>query len=182
MRGNLPRAKDLLTARQILTIPAYIDMQPEYAHNIEFESQPKTERERAMASLADRSVMAIKPNESGQAQPLQWRLAAILEGTPDFVGIVDREGGLLFLNAAGRKMVGLGPADALTPRKIFDYHPEWARKIISQQGIPTALRNGFWSGETAALRHDGVEIPVSQVITAHRNNNGQVEYLSTILR
>src|SRR5215510_4048671 len=66
--------------------------------------------------------------------------------------------------------------------KMLDCHPGWSRRIISQEGIPTALQHGFWSGETAALRHDGVEIPVSQVITAHRNNNGQVEYLSTILR
>src|SRR5262249_17712432 len=87
-----------------------------------------------------------------------------------------------FVNAAGRKMVGLEPMEALASMKIFDCHPDWACRIISQEGIPTALRNGFWSGETAALRPDGVEIPVSQVIVAHRNSEDQVEYLSTILR
>jgi len=132
--------------------------------------------------------MAIEMSENGQARSSQWRLAAILEETPDFVGIADLEGNLLFVNAAWRKMAGLEStreareAGTLAPMKIFDRHPDWACRIISQEGIPTALQHGFWSGETAALRPDGVEIPVSQVIIAHRNNNGQVEYLSTILR
>jgi len=133
-------------------------------------------------SAYESGVYESGANESGPAQLSQSRLAAVLEETPDFVGIADVEGDLLFVNAAGRKMVGLGPMEALAPRKIFDCHPDWACRIIRQEGIPTALQNGFWSGETAALRPDGVEIPVSQVIVAHRNSENQVEYLSTILR
>jgi signal transduction histidine kinase/ActR/RegA family two-component response regulator len=44
------------------------------------------------------------------------------------------------------------------------------------------VKNGFWTGETAVLLPDGAEIPVSQVIVAHRNSKGQVEYFSSILR
>jgi len=159
-------------------------MQPDYAHNGagDPESQPESERNGMTASPADRISMAIETSESGQAQSSQSRLAAILEETPDFVGIADREGNLLFINAAGRKMIGLELAVPLASMKMLGCHPEWACRIISQEGIPTALQNGFWSGETAALRPDGVEIPVSQVITAHRNSIGQVEYFSTILR
>src|SRR5215510_9914283 len=40
-------------------------------------------------------------DESGLAQLSQSRLAAVLEETPDFVGIADVEGDLLFVNAAG---------------------------------------------------------------------------------
>src|SRR5262249_27856369 len=39
-------------------------------------------------------------NESGPAQLSQPRLAAVLEETPDFVGIADVEGDLLVVNAA----------------------------------------------------------------------------------
>ena len=53
--------------------------------------------------------MAIETNDSGQTQSSQSRLAAILEETPDFVGIADSEGNLLFVNAAGRKMIGHEP-------------------------------------------------------------------------
>lgn len=154
--------------------------------------QPESESSVATALPADRIISFIEANDSGadelweneivQAQLSQSRLAAILEETPDFVGIADVEGRLLFVNAAGRKIIGLEPTEALGSMKIYDCHPDWARRIISQEGIPTALQNGFWSGETAALGQDGVDIPVSQVIIAHRNNRGRVEYLSTILR
>src|SRR4030095_7942702 len=156
------------------------------------EMHAESENSAATALPADRIKTFIQAIESGtdkiwedeivQAQLSQSRLAAILEETPDFVGIADVEGRLLFVNAAGRKIIGLEPTEALASMKIFDCHPEWARRIISQEGIPTALQNGFWSGETAALCHEGPDIPVSQVIIAHRNDMGRIEYLSTILR
>jgi PAS domain S-box-containing protein len=126
--------------------------------------------------------MTIEINQSEQAQSLRYRLGVILEQTPDFIGIADREGALVYLNHAGRKMVGMGSAGAREPLTLLDCHPEWAHRIICLEGIPTAAKNGFWMGETAVLRADGSEIPVSQVIVAHRNNNGQPEYFSSILR
>ena len=156
------------------------------------EMQPESESNATTAFPADRITAFIQEMDSGadeiweneivHAQLSQSRLAAILEETPDFVGIADVEGRLLFVNSAGRKIIGLEPTESLDSMKIFDCHPDWARRIISQEGIPTALQNGFWSGETATISQDGADIPVSQVIIAHRNSQGRVEYLSTVLR
>ncbi|MBP7462155.1 MAG: PAS domain S-box protein, partial [Candidatus Delongbacteria bacterium] len=44
------------------------------------------------------------------------------------------------------------------------------------------LIDGGWRGETALLHRDGHEIPVSQIIIPHRGNDGQIIYLSTIMR
>src|SRR5262245_31629635 len=85
----------------------------------------------------DGGVDEIWDDEIMEAKLSESRLAAILEESPDFVGITDVEGRLLFLNAAGRKIIGLEPAQAIAPLKIFDCHPDWARRIISQEGIPT---------------------------------------------
>jgi PAS domain S-box-containing protein len=125
---------------------------------------------------------AAEPAQSSQSQSLQLRLAAVLESTSDFVGISDPAGRLFFINDAGREMIGLEGAAAPAAVTMRDYHPEWACRIISQEGIPAALRNGVWSGETALLSSDGREIPVSQVIIAHSNGRGGIEYLSTIMR
>jgi PAS domain-containing protein len=54
--------------------------------------------------------------------------------------------------------------------------------LIANQGIPSAIHDGIWIGETALLRQDGVEIPVSQMIIAHQSPNGDVEYFSTLMR
>jgi hypothetical protein len=63
-----------------------------------------------------------------------------------------------------------------------NYHPQWALEIIQNQGLPTAVQRGIWVGETALLTHEGTEIPVSQMIIAHKSAQGELEYISTIMR
>ncbi|MGH7551625.1 MAG: PAS domain S-box protein, partial [Longimicrobiales bacterium] len=115
------------------------------------------------------------------AEEAQRRLTAILENTPDFVGTADSVGRALYVNRGGREMSGISEEEALR-RVIPDFHPSWAAKLIMEQAIPAALRDGVWAGESALLRSDGREIPVSQVILAHRGPKGEVEFLSTVIR
>ena len=120
--------------------------------------------------------------ERKQAEQIQARLTAILEATPDYVGIADPNGHLIYINRAGRQMVGLAEDEDVQNLSIHDLSPAWANKLIAEEGIPTAERDGVWSGETARLTRDGHEIPVMQVILSHRNQRGELEYLSTISR
>jgi signal transduction histidine kinase/CheY-like chemotaxis protein len=63
-----------------------------------------------------------------------------------------------------------------------DFRPAWAKTNIVQDAIPAAIQNGVWSGETAFISRDGREIPVSQVMIAHKTADGVVEFLSVIAR
>ncbi len=110
------------------------------------------------------------------------RLAAILDATPDFVGSTDPNGGNIFLNRAARRMLGYGPQDDVSALTIAQCHPEWSRRLVLEQGLPTAVRDGFWTGRTAVAAADGREIPMLQVILCHRNAQGDVTHLSTIAR
>jgi len=127
--------------------------------------------------------IAIKQDisEKRQLEEHDSRLVAVLEATPDFVGIADPQGRPLFVNRAGRQMTGCEEAEDLYPH-IENYHPGWAGKIVRNEGIPSAVRTGAWMGETALLTREGREIPVSQVIVAHRYANGEVQFFSTIMR
>ncbi len=109
------------------------------------------------------------------------RLISVLEATTDLVGMADPQGNLLYLNAAGRRMTGVGDRDVAVLR-IPQFHPDWATEMILRQGIPAAIRDGAWSGDTALLGADGREIPVSQVILSHRDGQGRLQYLSTVMR
>lgn len=134
--------------------------------------QPVGQRTAALtAEIAER-----KRTEQEQA-----RLLAIIEATPDFVGTADLDGHPIFINRAGLHMLGY-EARQDAPPTIYETHPEWAAKLVREEGIPHAIEHGAWSGETAFLRRDGREIPVSQVIIAHKGKSGSVEYLSTIAR
>jgi PAS domain S-box-containing protein len=112
----------------------------------------------------------------------QARLVAIIEATSDFIATSDPDGRVRFVNKAGLGMLGYDASEGMPALRIGKSHPDWAAKLIAEQGIPHAVEHGSWSGETAFLRRDGPEIPVSQVIIAHRGGDGSVEYLSTIAR
>ncbi|MCP4763198.1 MAG: PAS domain S-box protein, partial [archaeon] len=120
--------------------------------------------------------------EQRKTQAAQKRLNAILELTSDLVSIATPEGNLIYMNEAGKKLIGWGDDDIIIDKKISNIHPDYIFEKITNQSIPIAIKNGIWRGETAILNQNGVEIPVSQVIMSHKSSDGRFEYLSTIMR
>ena len=110
------------------------------------------------------------------------RLIDILEATPDMVSYSDSSGKVLYFNQAARKILGIPLGAELADIDIPKGYPEWANKMLQEVAVPTAVLEGLWSGETAVLDAEGNEIPVSQVIVAHKDASGQVAYFSTIAR
>ena len=104
---------------------------------------------------------------------MQAGLLAILEATTDFIGIADVNRRSMYVNQAGRRMVGMGKDEPETNLSVFEHHPEWVRIRFSEI-LPLAAQKGVWSGETALLHRDGHEIPLSQVILAHKGPDGNV--------
>ncbi len=129
---------------------------------------------RALSERAERArVRAVEEERS--------RLVEILEATSDLVGMTDPEGRAIYLNAAARNLTGIANRE-LAGRHIGELHPPWAGELMAREGFPTARAAGIWQGETAVLGADGTEIPVSQVIVAHRAGEEKVRFFSTIAR
>jgi PAS domain S-box-containing protein len=120
--------------------------------------------------------------ERKAAQQRETRLVSILEATSDLVGMADLEGNAIYLNTASRAKFGLSDSDEIRKRHLSTFHPAWAAKIVLEEGVPTAVRDGIWVAETAILTDKGEERPVSQMIIAHRDEKGAVTYLSTVIR
>lgn len=120
-------------------------------------------------------------SQARQAQQRAERLAAVIESTTDFVGFADPSGAAMYINRAGRALIGLLPTQPLEGVFIRDKYPAWAFEIV-QQGIRHALAHGTWSGESGMLTAAGTEIPTSQVITVHLDAAGNVEFISTMIR
>ena len=110
------------------------------------------------------------------------RLAAILESTTDMVGFATPAGRTLYINPAGRKLLGLTPDEDVTKMSISDYTPDPSTSPTFTVGVPTAMRDGAWSGEMTLLSRSGRQFPASQVIVSHRAPDGSLEYISTIIR
>lgn len=120
--------------------------------------------------------------ERKQAEAARDRLAAILESTTNMVSIADAAGRLIYLNHAGRSLLGVGLDEEITKAAFRDFLPNPDSHPVFTQGIPAALRQGTWSGETVLISRRGQAIPVSQVILAHKSPAGKLEFLSTIIR
>ncbi|HIK56154.1 MAG TPA: PAS domain S-box protein [Synechococcales cyanobacterium M55_K2018_004] len=116
------------------------------------------------------------------AEQAQARLTAILEATSDLVGIADMQGNSLYLNAAGRQLLQLPPEEDVSHLPVEAVHSKETNQFIMEQAIPTAIQQGTWRGENKIIARDGREIPVSQVIIAHKSADGTPEFLSTIIR
>lgn len=134
------------------------------------------------SSLADMTAMAMEAAERRELETLHQRLASILEATPDFVGTTGADGKPTYINPAGRKLVGLTQEDSLENWDVGHLYPHWARQLRDRVAIPTALREGVWSGESEFQDRHGNPFPVSQVLIAHKDELGRLKYLSTVAR
>lgn len=109
------------------------------------------------------------------------RLVAIIESTSDLVSTSTPDGRLTYMNRAGRELLGWSESEVLE-RAIPDVHSARQAERILTECIPIAVAAGEWRGESALLKADGTELPVSQVILVHRDAAGEIEFYSTIMR
>ncbi len=86
------------------------------------------------------------------------------------------------MNGAFRSLLGVDIHEDITKTFIADFLLNPASHPALIEGMPAAVREGSWSGETVLLSRRGPEIPVSQVILCHKASDGKIENFSTIMR
>lgn len=103
--------------------------------------------------------------ERRQAEEERRKLAALIENSPDFIGIGSLEGQAQIVNPAGRAIVGLDSPAQVSQTRILDYVMEEDRPTFQQHVLAFVLREGQWEGETR-FRHfkTGAAIPMRQRI------------------
>lgn len=118
-----------------------------------------------------------KANEQKNEQ-----LSTIIESTSDFVAVANIAGQVIYVNHAGRKMMGYGVNEDLLKIKIIDHYPEEERDKILNTALLMAQKVGIWQGETTFVSRAGVRIPVSEVIIYKKNANENDSFYATIVR
>ena len=106
----------------------------------------------------------LKAANEGLQQALDERriFGALIENSSDFIGIADPDGKPVYLNPAGRRMVGLSEDFPVVGTQILDYYPPDQRSFASDVILRSMVEQGQWQGETY-FRHWQTEesIPVS---------------------
>ena len=111
-------------------------------------------------------------------------LASIVENSIDYIGIADAVGNPVYVNPAGMKLVGLDDLDQVRESAIPDYFIPDEQPLISDVVIPTALRDGKWSGELT-FQHfkTGAPIPVlSDVFSVNDPVTGNTVNFAAVIR
>ena len=125
-----------------------------------------------------------------EAEEGQQRLGAILDQTPDVVGMFDLEGQFFYANRAGRQIMGLPPLPEGASATVMRDIPRDAMRAgqssidaarVLREATSEATANGLWRGETPMEGGDGETMLMNQVVIAHRTADGSLSHFSTIL-
>jgi PAS domain S-box-containing protein len=135
---------------------------------------------RLYPSEAGLAVFSADITDRKRAELENRRLLAILEATPDLVSTVRSDGVIQYSNREARRVLELD-GDGEGNRQSLDRHPVWTAPLVREDGIPAALRDGYWRGETAVRTADGRQVATDQVIISHADSGGAT-FLSTIAR
>ena len=112
----------------------------------------------------------------------QQKLTAIVEETSDYVGTIDTDFNLIYLNKAGRRLIGLDENIDIKGKSLEFVHGKDSVKFLKNYAIPSAIENKGWKGENSFIKVDGTVVYVSQVILPHFDHNNKLVQLSTICR
>ena len=99
---------------------------------------------------------------------LRGCLLALVEATPGLVMISNSRGQLLYMNGMGRHMLRMEPDESILLLTVYDFYSPRSCDLLLDEAIPACLHAGFWRGEMVLIDSQQSEIPVSQVLIAHR--------------
>ncbi|MEX2353470.1 MAG: EAL domain-containing protein [Gammaproteobacteria bacterium] len=131
---------------------------------------------RRLSTSVQRAVSdSLERQQALEVEKERSRLIAILEATSDFVVIANPDDSILYLNRGARRLLGL--TRDISDLTIKSLHAGWSADFVEDE-----LHHGIWQGEGVLIAEDATEIPVSQVVIFHKNQDGEVEYFSIIAR
>lgn len=101
------------------------------------------------ADLAPRLLVGVFDDitASKQGEDEQRKLVSLVENSTDFIGMSTPDGQPIFVNQAGRRIVGLGTSEEITHLTIGDFAAEHDRNRWLNDALPQLWRDGHWEGE-----------------------------------
>jgi PAS domain S-box-containing protein len=138
---------------------------------------------RVVVVLEELSKVARKLGRFDAEDSLARMLASLVTASREFIGVADLEGNALFVNDAGRDLVGLRDLEAVRSTRIIDYFsPDDHRRILAEV-LPAVRDSGFWEGElTFRNFQTGQLVPVLYNIFPICNSTGAVTGYGTVTR
>lgn len=112
------------------------------------------------------------------------KLVSLIENSTDFIGYCSASQQVRYLNAGGRRLIGLDLDEDVTRYHIKEFRPPDEYERFNSEILPALSRDGEWVGETK-FRHVKTHavIPVLQTLFfATDKESGQRTGIATIVR
>ncbi|MEG4530953.1 PAS domain S-box protein [Microcoleus sp. D2_18a_D3] len=99
--------------------------------------------------------------ERKKGEEERQKFVSLIENSSDFIGMATLKGQTLFVNEAGRKMVGVENLSEVLNTEIWEYIGPTFKHKFSQEILPTISNQGQWQGEGQMQHlHSGRRIDV----------------------
>jgi PAS domain S-box-containing protein len=130
--------------------------------------------ERTAQLSALNAELRAEVEERHRAQADLVKLASLVQHSDDFIGFADLDGRLLFLNTAGRELVGLRDDGEEHSIHVSDFAHGDDRSRVAAEIWPAVLANRRWDGEIC-FRHfaTGAPIPMHQHVFLIEEPHGE---------
>ena len=127
------------------------------------------------------SLLARELGHPDAETELVRMLASLVTASHEFIGIADLEGNALYVNDAGRRLVGLRDLQAVRSTQIIDYFAADDQPRILEEVLPAVRQTGFWSGELKFRNFaTGELVPVLYNIYPIRDDSGAIVAYGTV--
>jgi anti-anti-sigma factor len=114
------------------------------------------------------------------AEEESTRFRALAERSGDFVAIADADGTGIYVNPAGRRLVGMPLDRPAREMSLADVVAPAARARYTSEALAGSDSNGAWTGPMDFVDSAGTPIPVRQALVTHRDRRDRVAFYSTV--
>ena len=122
-------------------------------------------------------------SERRRADEERQRLAAVVEQSTDFIGIATPDGRGIYVNEAGRRLVGLPDAASVRQTRVIDYFADRDQDRVKREVLPAVDASGYWEGELSFRNFaTGGGTPVFYNMFSVRDAAGQIIAYATVTR
>lgn len=119
-------------------------------------------------------------SDNKQVEDARNRLLDIVESAKDMIASVDIRGNIIYMNRAGKEMLGMMNT-AVSNESVKRYvAPQMYKKLLN--GAELAKEYGYWESNAQLIKADGEPLHVSMVVVAHVDLTTGDKFYSTIAR
>lgn len=110
------------------------------------------------------------------------QLLDITGSTTDLITIIDIDGFIVSLNSAGYRLLNIAKGTQLESLRLLSFYSIESAEAFIEEGIPNAIAHGTYQSEITLVSNDDTIIPSSQVLISHKDEVGNTDHFSVILR